>query len=99
MNYRIQLEQHFEYYLDELIAVDLTTGARTAIAPASADAAMKFAAGSVIALDPVNNRAFVTSPGSGSVIGVDIATGTRSIVTGTAGSGTVGTGDPLSRAR
>jgi hypothetical protein len=81
--------------LDALIAVNLTTGVRSEIAPASlADATTRFADGAVIAVDEPNNRAFVTRAGNGSIIGVDLATGVRTVVT----SGTIGAGTPLAGA-
>jgi hypothetical protein len=84
-----------EYYLDALVAVDLTTGARSVIVPTAGGAASAttFVNGSVITVDSVNNRAFVTNPSSSSIIGVDLVTGARSLVSG----GAVGSGAALAK--
>jgi hypothetical protein len=82
-------------YLDALVAVDLVTGVRTEISPATLSAAdTDFSDSSIIAVDSSNNRAFVTRPG-GFVVGVDLATGVRTVITG----GAAGVGPQLRTGR
>jgi sugar lactone lactonase YvrE len=64
-----------------VIAVDLTTGARTVLTNGSIpDANNPFDFPISITLDPVNNRALVTDIGA--VIAVDLTTGARTVLSG-----------------
>ncbi len=80
-----------DWGLDALVAVNLSTGARTTVSTGSGAVPTQLSIAFGIAHDPVGNRAFVTARGNNSVIGVNLATGARTVVS----SGTVGTGTPF----
>jgi DNA-binding beta-propeller fold protein YncE len=67
--------------LDALVAVDLTTGARTIVSNSSTpDAVNAFNNPYGVVLDSANNRALVTDYRLGALVAVDLTTGARTIV-------------------
>ena len=70
-----------DYSLGALVAVDLTTGARTIVSNSSTpDAVNAFNNPYGVVLDSANNRALVTDYRLGALVAVDLTTGARTIV-------------------
>jgi hypothetical protein len=63
-----------------LVAVDLTTGARTVFSEASAAAGLDFSLINDMSVDTPRNRALVLDPQAKAVIAVNLATGARTIM-------------------
>ncbi|HVY23939.1 MAG TPA: hypothetical protein VG962_11375 [Steroidobacteraceae bacterium] len=77
---------------DTLMAINLTTGVRTAISPSSnATSGTSFISGYGVALNSSGSAAYVTVSSSNTVVAVNLSTGARTVLSGP----TVGTGAQL----
>lgn len=88
----VQGEDPFGEDIGSIVRVDPATGTKTPVSSNAAPAGSpEFRLPFAIALDPTGTRAFVTDHGAGSgsgsaVLGVDVASGARSLVADTVGS-------------
>jgi hypothetical protein len=83
-----------DWAADAVVAIDLTTGARTTLSSGNGTGATSLTIGNGIAYDAANGRVFVTAyqtpANTHAIIAVNLANGSRTVVS--TGSGTVGAG-------